>query len=359
MPALTPRGGGGTEPDGGGDSGPLLECVINVSEGRHRGVVADLAAAAGDVLLDVHHDEDHHRSVLTLAGAGAGVEAAVRRVATTAVTTIDLRAHRGAHPRFGSLDVVPYVALDVPVADGRLRPGPLPRALAARDRFARWAADRLGVPCFTYGPERSLPEVRRQAWKELAPDTGPSDPHPTAGACAVGAREPLVAYNLWLSEPDVVLARAIAARLRDPASTLWQASGGRAAGGAGPVSERGASGQEAPPGAGAATARPEATGSGVRALALSLASGLQVSCNLIDPWRVGPEAVFDAVASQASIARAELVGLIPGAVLDRVPAARRHSLGLAEDATIEARLPHSSPRQAGRGPRPDRNDGPR
>jgi glutamate formiminotransferase len=312
MPAVTPAGG--SDPDRDGNAGQLLECVINVSEGRHREVLADLAAAAGDVLLDVHRDEDHHRSVLTLAGAGDDVEAAVRRVATTAVTSIDVRAHRGAHPRFGALDVVPFVALDRPAGGGRLRPGSLQLALAARDRFARWAADRLGLPCFPYGPERSLPDVRRQAWKELAPATGPSGPHPTAGACAVGAREPLVAYNLWLAQPDLGVARALATALRDPASTLWQASGRAGTAGA---------------------------GSGVRALALPLASGLQVSCNLIDPWRVGPEAVYDAVASRADVARAELVGLIPGAVLDRVPAARQPSLGLGEDATIEARLQRS------------------
>ena len=84
-------------------------------------------------------------------------------------------------------------------------PGPvdLSRALAARDAFAAYAATELGVPCFLYGPERSLPEVRRRAFVSDPPDIGPAAPHPTAGAICVGARDVLVAYNLWLALDDV------------------------------------------------------------------------------------------------------------------------------------------------------------
>ncbi|HWC10709.1 MAG TPA: hypothetical protein VG455_05750, partial [Acidimicrobiales bacterium] len=123
-------------------------------------MVDAVAAAAGAFLLDVHTDPHHNRAVLTLAGAG-DLEEAVRAVATEAVHRIDLQTHVGVHPRIGALDVVPFVPLaGAPTAD----------AVAARDRFGEWAAARLDLPCFLYGPERSLPEVRRRAFVDLAPD---------------------------------------------------------------------------------------------------------------------------------------------------------------------------------------------
>ncbi len=160
---------------------------MNVSEGRDGPALGAVAAAAGPELLDLHRDVHHNRAVLTL--AGADVEAAARRVTRTAVDHLDLRTHHGVHPRIGVVDVVPFVPLEGSA---------LVDAVAARDRFARWAGATLGLPCFVYGPERSLPSIRRGAFRELAPDTGPPAPHPTAGACAVGARPVLVAFNLWL-----------------------------------------------------------------------------------------------------------------------------------------------------------------
>ncbi len=301
--------------DGQGENDEaLLECVINVSEGRDDLVLAVLAEAGGPRLLDLHRDADHHRAVLTLAGERSSTEAAVRAVATAAVDHIDLRRHAGVHPRIGALDVVPFVALARPAGtaasgrerDGTLRPGRLADAVAARDGFATWAGETLDLPCFPYGPERSLPEVRRLAWHGLAPTTGPGQPHPSAGACAVGARGALVAYNLWLDGADADAARRIAAELRGPS---------------------------------------------VRALGLDIGAGqAQVSCNLIDPWRVGPAAVFDAVANRAAVHRAELVGLLPRAVLDGVPPASWARLGLSPDATIEARLDRPPPEGPPAGP---------
>lgn len=257
----------------------MLEGVVNVSEGRRPEVVAAIAAAAGDALLDVHTDPGHHRSVLTVVG-----EEATRAVMAEAVARIDLRRHEGAHPRFGAVDVVPFVALS----------GSSPAdALAARGRMARWTGDHLGVPAFLYGPERSLPDVRRGAFGSLTPDAGPGEPHPTAGAVAVGARSVLVAYNLWLAEPDLALARRLAARVR-----------GRA----------------------------------VRALGLAVGDAVQVSMNLVDPLAVGPATVYDAVAAEAPVARAELVGLVPAGVLAATPAHRWIELDLAQERTIEARL---------------------
>ena len=152
----------------------MLECVVNVSEGARPPLVAAIARAAGDDLLDVHADAHHNRSVLTVVG-----EDAPRAVARAAIERLDLRAHRGVHPRIGVVDVVPFV----PLAGSTLAD-----AVAARDRFLAWMATELGVPGFAYGPERSLPDVRRHAFAGLAPTAGPSRPHPTAGAVAVGAR---------------------------------------------------------------------------------------------------------------------------------------------------------------------------
>jgi glutamate formiminotransferase / 5-formyltetrahydrofolate cyclo-ligase len=273
----------------------VLECVVNVSEGRDASVIAALAEAGGSALLDVHLDRDHNRAVLTL--AGPDVEDATRAVAGVALDRIHIRHHSGVHPRLGSLDVVPFVPLDASTHLDQPERA-LAGAIEARARFAQWAGDVLALPCFFYGPERSLPEVRRHAFTSLEPDAGPRRLHPTAGTCAVGARDALVAYNLWLDTPDLTVARAIAARVRGP---------------------------------------------GVRALGLAVAGGCQVSCNLIDPLRVGPAKVYDAVAVLAAehhctVARAELVGLAPAAVVEQVPARRRLDLDLDPERTVEARL---------------------
>jgi glutamate formiminotransferase len=257
----------------------VLECVVNISEGRDAELLAALDAAVAGALLDRHTDPHHHRSVFTL----VGVEAP-RALAERAVATLDLRRHDGVHPRIGVVDVVPFVALD----------GSTPAdALAERDDYARWSADSLGVPCFLYGPERTLPEVRRGAFTTLAPDTGSVTPHLTAGASAVGQRDLLIAYNVWLAEPDPDLARRVAREIRAP---------------------------------------------NLRTLGLMVGDRAQVSMNLVAPDEVGPEAAFDAVATRAEVAGAELVGLVPRRVLDRVARHRWAELDLADDRTIEARL---------------------
>jgi len=276
-----------------------LTCPVNVSEGRDDERLAALASVCGPCLLDLHRDGDHHRAVLTLGGPMAVVEAAVRDLARVAVAELDLTDHRGAHPRLGVLDVVPFVSV---------APTEPASAVEARDRFARWAGDELGLPCFLYGPlpgghQRTLPEVRRRAFGDLAPDAGPPHPHPTAGACAVGARGVLVAYNLWLEGADLALARQVASSLRQPA---------------------------------------------VRALGLQLGDEVQVSCNLVDPSRVGPAEVVDRTVALlegtgARVARCELVGLLPASVLEAVPADRWTELDLAPGSTLEARLYGNAP----------------
>ena len=281
------------------EPGPPAECVINISEGRDGAVIDAIARAGGAGLLDLHEDADHHRSVLTLGGPLDEIEGAARSVAEAAVRAIDLRSHTGVHPRLGAIDVVPFVPLGTPDGEGWRR------ATAARDRFAAWAGSSLALPCFLYGPERSLPDIRRRAFDTLDPDSGPSTPHPTAGACAVGVRPVLVAYNVWITDGrqgeasnSLAVARRLAASLRSPV---------------------------------------------VRSLGLLVPSGAQVSCNLIDPAATSIADLYDAVAAGAaaqgcSVARAELVGLLPEVALHSAPPGRWSELDLAEDRTIEYRM---------------------
>ncbi len=283
--------------------GTPAECVINVSEGRDAAVISDLAAAAGSHLLDLHTDPEHHRSVLTLGGPLEGVEDAARSVAVAAVADIDLASHTGVHPRLGAVDVVPFVPLAAATSDG----DGWTHTIGARDRFAAWAGATLDLPCFLYGPERTLPDIRRHAFSSLDPDTGPPIPHPTAGACAVGVRLPLVAYNVWIADgggrdhtsPSALsVARAVATGLRGPS---------------------------------------------VRSLGLPVAVGAQVSCNVIDPWGTSLADLYDTVAAETraagcSVVRAELVGLLPEATLRAVPRRRWKQLDLGQDRTIEFRM---------------------
>lgn len=259
----------------------MLECVVNISEGRRRSVLQDLVAATGGALIDLHHDAHHNRSVFTL--AGPDVENAARALATRAVAELEISSHQGVHPRIGVVDVAPFVPLEDSHFD---------EALAARDRFGQWIGQELKVPAYRYGPERSLPEVRRAAGIEV-PDWGPPLLHPTAGGCAVGARQPLVAYNLWLANASLATAKAIAKKIRRPT---------------------------------------------LRTLGLQVGDEVQVSCNLIDPLTTGPAVAYDAVAAHADIARAELVGLLPVSVLERQPCRRWTRLDLSEERTIKARL---------------------
>lgn len=297
----------------------LAECVLNISEGRRIAVIDEAVAGGGETVLDVHSDTAHNRSVLTLGGPLEVVEEAARRVVTVAVERIDLRAHAGAHPRFGAADVVPFVAPGAGWDDP-------PRAvLDARDRLAAWAAGALGLPCFLYGPERTLPEVRRTAFGSLRPDTGPDAPHPTAGACAVGARPVLVAYNLWLAD-------------HRSAGDESDEGGSRGAdGGAGGEPD------ETRVLAAARALAAGLRGPDLRTLGLPVPGGAQVSCNVIGRGAMPLAELYDTVAAGAeelgcSMWRAELVGLLPTEVLVRAPRRRWSELDLGEDRTIEAQL---------------------
>jgi glutamate formiminotransferase len=309
------------------DTDRLVECVPNVSEGCRPEVVDEIVAAfAGPevLVLDRSSDADHNRSVLTLAGPGpALVEAAVAG-AVACARLIDLTRHRGVHPRMGALDVLPFVPLGRATAlRGAADPDLDCAALALR--AGRRIAEDAGVPVYLYGaaarrPERAaLPPVRGRGFEAFraagraaaspaaapAADLGGPEPHPTAGATAVGARGVLVAYNVDLAAADLELAKRIARAVRER-------DGGLPA---------------------------------VRAMGVALEGrGLvQVSMNLLD-FRVTPPAVaFAAVAGMArragaQVVRSEVVGLIPAAALAGVDPAKLRLDGFTPDLLLEQRL---------------------
>lgn len=278
----------------------MLEAVVNVSEGRDRRRIAAIGAAAGRALLDVHDDVDHHRSVFTLATLDAGgTEAATHRLVEVALEDLDLRDHEGVHPRFGVVDVVPFVALGATPADV---------AVAAAHAFADWLVRAHDIPVFLYGdatPDgRTLPELRRDAFDGLAPDRGPPRPHPRYGATAVGARPPLVAVNVELDTDDLPLAQRIARETRERDGGLL----------------------------------------GVRALGFPLPTRatVQVSMNLVDLAATGLERACSEVRDRARTlgahaVRVELVGLLPEAELARCSEQFREWAGLDAGLTVEGR----------------------
>ena len=273
------------------DAPPLLLAVPNVSEGRDEAAIGRIGAAfvarGAARLLDTHSDPDHHRSVFTLAGRAGTLADALLDGAAQTLREVDLATPRGWHPHVGALDVVPVIHLHE-------------RARGAAAAEALVVADRLGaeleLPVLLYGAlggGRTRAELRRGgpsrlaerlAAGELRPDFGPGRPHPTAGVALVGARPPLVAFNLELAPPaDVETARRIAAAIRE-------------------------GGEEGLP--------------SLRAIGLRLdgrGGTAQVSCNVEDPFALTLGAVVEAVARHAPIAAVELVGLAPRAALADLP----------------------------------------
>jgi len=191
----------------------LFECVANISEGRAADVVgacADAIRTSGALLADVSSDADHHRSVLTFFGERAAAVAASVALARVTTELIDMRLHRGVHPRIGALDVLPFVPLKgATLSDAA--------ALAHRAGAEIWR--RYRVPSFYYGaaarePERHLlPAIRRNT--EWLPDEGDVSRHASAGAIAIGARDILIAFNIELATSDLPAVRTIARAIRE------------------------------------------------------------------------------------------------------------------------------------------------
>lgn len=203
---------------------PIIESIPNVSEGRRPEVVERMADSLrrtpGVRLLDYSSDASHNRSVFTLAGDAPSLKAATLALFDQALQSIDLRTHEGEHPRLGAVDVVPFVPIEgVTMAD----------CIALAKEVGAAVADRFGVPVYLYEEassnplRRNLEDIRRGEFEGLtakmasegwAPDFGPAEPHPTAGASVIGARMPLIAYNINLNTDRLEVAKKIAAAIR-------------------------------------------------------------------------------------------------------------------------------------------------
>jgi glutamate formiminotransferase len=287
----------------------VLEAVPNFSEGRDEGVVDALRGALSSParLLDVHVDADHHRSVFTLVGEPDELVETLLAGIACARERIDLRRHDGAHPRIGAADVVPIVPI---------KAGDLERAKEAAGVLARRVGDELSLPVFLYGelaPGRGPAYLRRGGPQELqrridagelAPDFGPERLDESAGAVIVGARRPLIAFNVNL-RGELTAAKAVAAIVRET-------------GGGFP---------------------------GVRALGLDLprAGVVQVSMNVED-WEAAAlhEIVArieeEAVAHGAEVVGSELVGLMPAGAAAAAAGALLRIDGFDESHVLELRL---------------------
>lgn len=214
---------------------PLIECIPNFSEARRPEVIDQIAAAIQSVsevkLLDRSSDLDHNRTVLTFAGSPAAVEEAAYRAIQTAAELIDLDQHTGAHPRIGATDVVPFV----PLSNATME-----ECIAIAKRLGERVGDELGIPVYLYEaaatrPDRvNLENIRRGQYETLKteiesdpnrkPDYGPSK-LPKAGATVIGAREPLIAFNVYLTTDDVDIAKKIAKAIRHSSGGLRYVKG--------------------------------------------------------------------------------------------------------------------------------------
>jgi len=297
----------------------LIECVPNFSEGRRPEVVEQIVTAIGQIdgvtVLDHSRDETHNRSVVTFAGNAEPVVKAAMAAVGRALELIDMEQHTGAHPRIGAVDVIPFVPL------GTTRIG---ECVDVARRFGEQIATRFELPVYLYGeaalrPERRrLANVRRGQYEALkeelgvnpdrAPDYGPCRLHPRGGAVAVGARKPLIAFNINLRTDDLATATRIATAIRE-------SSGGMP---------------------------------GVQAMGVLLANpGMprmaQVSTNLVDWERTGIAELVREVRRLAreagtDVDHCELIGLAPTAALLAVTA---DALGLRDfsaDQALELRL---------------------
>ena len=296
----------------------LIEAIPNVSEGRRPDVVEALAAAVGAVpgvrLLDRSSDASHHRTVLTFAGTPEAVREAALALYDQALRLIDLRGHRGEHPRLGAVDVCPFVPLDqATMAD----------CVALAREVGADVAKRHALPVYLYeeaatsAARRNLEDIRRgefegltakMAAPEWAPDFGPAIPHPTAGATVIGARMPLIAYNINLATDRLEVARRIAAAVRHSSGGLRY----------------------------------------VKAMGVMLEDRrlAQVSMNLTNFEKTPIPRVFEFVRREAArygvnVLESEIVGLVPQAALLAAAEYFLQIEGVTSDLVLENRLRHS------------------
>lgn len=270
---------------------PIIESIPNVSEGRRPDVIerfVERIRRAGVRVLDYSSDASHNRSVLTLAGDAGSLKAGILALFAAATEAIDLRSHQGEHPRLGAVDVVPFVPIEgVTMSD----------CVALAKEVGAAVAEQFHVPVYLYEEasenplRKNLEDIRRGEFEGLAakmrqpawaPDYGPSSPHPSAGASVIGARMPLIAYNINLNTDRLDVAKKIAAAIR-------QSSGGFR----------------------------HVKAMGVRVEDRNLA---QVSMNLTNYEKTPIFRVFETVKREAArygvaILESEIVGLVPSAAL--------------------------------------------
>jgi len=293
----------------------IIECVPNISEGRREDVVEDIVDAVrrvpGARLLDYSSDASHNRSVISLAGDAVALKGAVVALFEAAIARIDLRTHTGEHPRLGAVDVVPFVPIEGVTMEECVT--------LARDT-ARTVAQRFNVPVYLYEEAASNPlrknleDIRRGEFEGLAakmatdgwaPDFGPSNPHASAGASVIGARMPLIAYNINLNTDRLDVAKKIAASVR------FSSGGFRY----------------------------------VKAMGVTLADRgiVQVSMNLTNVEKTPILRVFEAVKREAerhgvTVIESEIVGLVPSAALVDVALSALQLTQFKKNQILEARL---------------------
>ena len=293
----------------------IIECVPNISEGRRAEIVAAIAAAVrrvpGARLLDFSSDASHNRSVITMAGDAGPLKAAVLALFDAAVGLIDLRTHTGEHPRMGAVDVVPFVPIEGATMDD---------CVALAKDTAQSVAERFAMPVYLYEEasinplRKNLEDIRRGEFEGLAakmatdgwvPDYGPPTPHPTAGATVIGARMPLIAYNINLSTDRIDVAKKIAAAVR------FSSGGFRY----------------------------------VKAMGVTLADRgiVQVSMNLTNYEKTPILRVFEAVKREAekygvSVLESEIVGLVPAAALIDAAETTLQLTAFKRNQVLETRL---------------------
>jgi glutamate formiminotransferase / 5-formyltetrahydrofolate cyclo-ligase len=271
---------------------PIIESIPNVSEGRRPEIVDRLVAAVRDTpgirLLDASSDASHNRSVITMVGDAPALKAAALALFEAAVDAIDLRTHQGEHPRIGAVDVVPFVPIEGATMED---------CVALAKDVGAAVAERFAIPVFLYEEasnnpaRRNLEDIRRGGFEGLAaklaepgwtPDFGPSQPHASAGASVIGARMPLIAYNINLNTDRLDVAKKIAAAIRHSSGGLRY----------------------------------------VKAMGVMLEDrGIaQVSINLTNHQKTPMHRVFDMVTREAarygvSVLESEIIGLVPSAAL--------------------------------------------
>ena len=294
---------------------PTIECVPNISEGRRLDVINGLAetlrAVPGLRVLDVQSDATHNRSVFTLAGTAAGMTAGIPKLFEGAIAAIDLRTHEGEHPRLGAVDVVPFIPIDgVTMAE----------CVTLAKSVAADVAARFGVPIYLYedastnASRKNLEDIRRGEFEGLAakmaqpawaPDFGPAAPHVSAGASVIGARMPLIAYNINLATNRLDVAKKIAAAIR-------MSSGGLRF---------------------------------VKAMGIPLEDRgiVQVSMNLTNHEKTPIYRVFDLVKREAErygvqVLESEIVGLVPSAALTQTAEYFLRLEGFSSNQILEKKL---------------------